>query len=47
MPILGVCFGAQLLARAAGGAVHPSLYRDGVWIQRLLAPLDPRRGDRP
>ncbi len=33
MPILGVCFGAQALARAAGGSVHPSSVAEVGWYE--------------
>jgi GMP synthase-like glutamine amidotransferase len=35
-PVLGVCLGAQLLARAAGGAVYPNRRRDEDGSSRLV-----------
>jgi GMP synthase (glutamine-hydrolysing) len=32
-PLIGICFGAQLIARAVGGAVGPMGRRDEGWIE--------------
>ena len=44
IPILGICFGAQLLAKVLGGEVRPMErpYRD--WLENDVAPSDVWRG---
>lgn len=47
-PILGVCLGAQMLARAAGGAVFPASEPEVGWHEvEVLEPGDPLLGPLP
>jgi GMP synthase (glutamine-hydrolysing) len=49
-PVLGVCFGSQLLAEAAGGVVRPSMHPEIGWHGVELLPegrVDPLLGFLP
>lgn len=37
VPVLGICFGAQLLATAVGGAVKPMRHRYRGWMENTVA----------
>ena len=35
VPVLGICFGSQALARALGGEVHPAPILEAAWDERI------------
>ena len=50
IPVLGICLGAQMLARAAGGAVRPASEPEIGWLDVSLTPAgvdDPVLGELP
>jgi GMP synthase (glutamine-hydrolysing) len=50
IPVFGVCLGAQMLARAAGGAVKPASEPEIGWLDVSLTPAgasDPVLGELP